>query len=488
MKPKLIHGMLCLAMLLNCSCHPEGEAPLLAKVKINDSLYSAPVSGKLIFLFSPDTSAYLVYWVNPFDPHPVFTYDLENWDPKDTIYIKEFTDSWHKDFAELRGQHAYRALLDVNTEERSSFAVRGNGYSKRSIEDMDSIAAGELLFEINGSFRGWEFKETEYIKEYRVKSESLSNFWGKDMFIESAIVYPKDYAPEYVDYPIVYVLPGFGSHHASICYGSGQIDRYGMNTIGKPKIFVFMNAEFVHGYHHFADSENNGPWGQALTEEFIPQVEEMLDIDPKNTKRYLMGQSSGAWTALWLQVSYPDLFEKAFAASPDPIDFRAHGHNIYTSRANFYYPSDADSAAIAQGNLIKGEAMLEDVLGEYGQIKTWEASFSPKTEAGTMAALFDRETGAVDPEVAQHWSQYDISKLISDNPDAYRNALSGKIHLFVSHDDPYGLAKSVVLFDTVMKQNQIAADIRYYDGKGHNVWDEDLRKYIHGVLDGGGIK
>ena len=449
------------------------------KIKFNDTLYKGNVSGKLIFLFSKDTTEQLVYWVNPDKPHPVYTYDINNWNPKDTILINQFSDEWFTKFSELKGEYSCRVLFDINTEERSSFVAKENGYSKKYKYAFKIADEENLFFSIDNKFDGWLFNESDTIKELKLKSKLLTEFWGKDIFIKSAVVLPKGFDSKNENYQVVYVLPGFGSSHASVTNGTGQIDRYGMNKAGRDKIFVFMNGEFFQGYHHFADSENNGPWGKAFIEEFVPLVNETYGINADKSKNYLMGQSSGAWSAIWLLINYPDFFEHAFAASPDPIDFRAHAFDIYKDNSSYYYPKNADSIELVKGRKTRELANLEFVLGEFGQIRTWEATFSPKNENGEIMLLFDRESGNINSKVAEYWSNYDISKIINSDPNKYRQIISKKLHIFVSKDDPYDLNKSIELFEEMLKKNKVSADINYYNGLGHNVWTDELRLYIH---------
>jgi len=475
--------LLSIAFFLLISCKNQPDNSSLIKVKLDDSLFIENASGKLIFLFSQDTTEQLIYWVNPEKPHPVYTYNIDNWNPKDTIIINQFADEWYTKFSELDGEYSCRVLFDINTEERSSFVVKGNGYSKTYRHVFETQNKEELLFSVDNIFEGWVFNESDTIKEIILKSELLSEFWKKDIFIKSAVILPKGFNSKEDNYKVVYILPGFGSSHASVTYGSGQIDRYGMNKVGENKIFVFMNGEFFQGYHHFADSENNGPWGKAFIEEFMPFINETFDIKADSSKNYLMGQSSGAWAAIWLQINYPDYFAHTFAASPDPIDFRAHGYDIYKNNSNYYYPRNADSIEIEKGNKNKEFAKLEFVLGEFGQIRSWEATFSPKAKSGKTRLLFDRETGDIDPEIAEYWRNYDIAAIINNNTEKYRKIVSEKLHIFVSKDDPYGLNMSIELFEEMLKRNTIGADINYYDGLGHNVWTDELQLYIHNIID-----
>lgn len=97
--------------------------------------------------------------------------------------------------------------------------------------------------------------------------------------------------------------------------------------------------------------------------------------------------------------------------------------------------------------------------------------------------MFDRKTGTIDPEVAFHWRNYDISRMIDTDPGMYQELLQGKLHIFVARDDPYGLAKSVELLVEVLEVNNIASDIQFFTGLGHNVWTDELRTLIHSSMD-----
>src|SRR5262249_38501972 len=76
---------------------------------------------------------------------------------------------------------------------------------------------------------------------------------------------------------------------------------------------VFLDPSVNGGYSYFTDSENNGPWNSALTQEFIPYVEELLGVGGSGRMRFLEGHSSGGWTVMWLQVSNPDFFGAVWA-------------------------------------------------------------------------------------------------------------------------------------------------------------------------------
>ena len=50
-----------------------------------------------------------------------------------------------------------------------------------------------------------------------------------------------------------------------------------------PMIWVMLDESCPQGTHEFADSANNGPWGAALTTEFIPYLEHKYRMDARTS-------------------------------------------------------------------------------------------------------------------------------------------------------------------------------------------------------------
>lgn len=465
------------------SCRESVEKQPIIKVALDTSVFNGTVSGKLLFLFDPDTTSQVIYGIDPGRPSPLFTYDVKNHNASDTIIIEAFDKQWSGNFDMLRGEYVTRLIFDCDTLNRSPFVTRGNGYSARMKVSDPGTRYEPLLYEVKGRFDGWVFNETENVSEIRFRSETLSKFWGRDIFIEAAIILPPGYNNSEESYKEIYIFPGFGSSHASITYGSSMLERYGIDKYGEDKIYIYLNGEFFQGYHHFSNSDNNGPWADALINEFIPFIEDGYRTIGSPQSRFLMGQSSGAWTALHLQVGYPEMFAGAFAASPDPVDFRAMGFDIYSSGANYYFPHDPDTSDIRKGAMTRLLTELEHVSGEFGQVRSWEATFSPAGADGLPSPLFDIESGEIDPVVAEYWRRYDIGWLINSEPSYYRDRLNNKLHIYVSNDDPYDLDRGVRLLDHILGSNNIGADIIYYEGLGHFVWSDELRIHIYSYID-----
>jgi len=81
------------------------------------------------------------------------------------------------------------------------------------------------------------------------------------------------------------------------------------------------------------NSANNGPYGDAITQELLPEVETKFRALREPWARLLTGGSTGGWIALAHQVFYPDFYGGVWSLCPDAVDFRYHQIvNIYRTR------------------------------------------------------------------------------------------------------------------------------------------------------------
>ena len=210
--------------------------------------------------------------------------------------------------------------------------------------------------------------------------------------------HPKD------KYPTVYWTHGFGGN---LMYAKAQGQMiYARMAQGKmpPMIWVMLDESLATGTHEFADSVNNGPWGAALTTEFIPWIESKYRMDSKVSGRFLEGHSSGGWATLQLQVNYPKIFGGTWSTSPDPSDFHSFSQiDLYAPHANLYRRPDGSAYPIIRDHekimaTMEQLARQERVLGDYGgQLASFEWVFSPRGPDGRPLQMFNRDTGDVDP-------------------------------------------------------------------------------------------
>jgi hypothetical protein len=309
-------------------------------------------------------------------------------------------------------------------------------------------------------------------------SPALSEFWGRPIHMRGAVVLPPSYGRSKIRYPTVYLTHGFGADVTYLVQRSATNTNKLMEEKKIPEmIWVMLLEASPTGTHEFADSVNNGPWGNALTTELIPYLEKKYRMDAKSNGRFLTGHSSGGWAAMWIQVSHPEFFGGTWPTAPDPGDFRNFAAGADLTRdppPNFYRNEDGSPRMFirmggkdtqALGDL----AHQEHVLGEYGgQLASFEWVFSPRGKDGRPMPLFDRDSGAIDPEVAAYWEKhYDIAHLLRTNWKKIGPLLNGKIHLTVGTADTFHLDEPARLLQQTIKDLGGKASFTYLEGRSH---------------------
>jgi hypothetical protein len=236
-----------------------------------------------------------------------------------------------------------------------------------------------------------------------------------------------------------------------------------------------LDESLATGTHEFADSVNNGPWGAALTTEFIPWIESKYRMDAKGSGRFLEGHSSGGWATLQLQVNYPKIFGGTWSTSPDPSDFHSFSQiDLYAPHANLYRKPDGSAYPIVRDHekvlgTMEEFARQERVLGDYGgQLASFEWVFSPRGADGRPLQMFNRDTGNVDPVVVSYWhDHYDLANIVATDWAARGKDLHGKIHLIVGTADTFYLDGAAHKFEAVLKGLNADPHFTYIDNRTH---------------------
>ncbi len=382
-------------------------------------------------------------------------------------------------------------------------------------------------------------EDTKYIKHIRMQSELLSEFWGRPTYLGAHVLLPEgfDAHPE-ARYP----LAVFHGHFPSDFGGfretppdpnlepdySARFDLHGYNRIQQEHAYQFYQEwtgpdfprmliiEIQHPTQYFDDSYavnsvNMGPYGDAITYELIPYIEERYRGIGEGWARFLYGGSTGGWEALAVQVFYPDEYNGAFAACPDPIDFRAFTLvNIYEEKNAYFYESDWKRIARPRRRTTLGqvEATLEDVNHKElvfgtkgrsgGQRDVWLTLFGPAGEDGYPRHVWDKKTGVIDPEVAEYMREnYDLRHILQRDWATLGPKLVGKIHIYVGEMDNSYLNNAVYLMEEFLESTTDP----YYDGlvdyepRAGHCWNGDHERpnalsrlrynqmYIPGILE-----
>jgi Putative esterase len=242
------------------------------------------------------------------------------------------------------------------------------------------------------------------------------------------------------------------------------------------------------------NSDNNGPYGDAITQELIPHVEKTYRGIGAGYARVIDGASTGGWVSLALQVFYPDIFNGCWSHAPDPVDFRAYELiNIYDDANAYVNGHGFERAACRDVNgetryTVRHECLMERVMGRGDRWETsgkdwcaWNATFGPRGKDGLPVPLWDGATGRLDRSTAllDHWKKYDLRRVLADDWTNLGPKLNGKIHIYVGDGDDYFLNNAVRLLDTSLRRVQppFEGTIKFGPAKGHGwrgISDKDL--------------
>lgn len=295
----------------------------------------------------------------------------------------------------------------------------------------------------------------------RFTSPALTAFFGRPIAMNAYVVPPRGYATGTQRYATVYAIGGYGSTRENIAWSAARRMQLLAHNGGTSLIYVFLDPHVPLGHSVFANSVNNGPWGKALTTELIPELESRWRMTGTAGTRFLTGHSSGGWTTMWLQTTYPDVFGGTWSTSPDPLDFHDFtGPNLVDEPAGSMYHDRAGRPyrfVRIKGRdvaLLRDYILEERALGPYGgQFGSFDAVFGPRGDDGRPKPLFDRTSGRIDPAVARSWeAHYDIVDNLRAKWPQIGPSLRGKIHVWVGTWDTFHLDGPVHRLQAALRQ------------------------------------
>ena len=196
--------------------------------------------------------------------------------------------------------------------------------------------------------------DTDFVKHISIKSELLSRFWGRPVYLGAHILLPAGFD----EHPTArFPLMVFHGHfpddisefrttppdpRPETCLfrtlplggpttRSSRRKRTRPISAGSRRTSpAYIVIEIEHDPNPYYDdsyavnSANLGPYGDAINKELIPYIEKRFRGLGQGWARFTYGGSTGGWEAMATQVFYPDMYNGAFIACPDPIDFRAY--------------------------------------------------------------------------------------------------------------------------------------------------------------------
>lgn len=463
---------------------------------------AAPASGRLLVFVEPAASALArsagpvtAVEASPFGGQDASAagMDIARIAPGQTVAMDTETLAWPQPFSQLpAGEYYVQAVLDT---------ARDDNYAGRGPDDLLSrpakvtlggnAAPVTLVLDQRLPEPGdpWQLPERfppalraaapaarAATRAIDFVSPALSAFWGRPIHMRGWVVLPPGYdADAQTRYPVLYFTHGFGGSQRALVPTAISAHAGMRDGSLPPMIWVLLDESSPTGTHEFADSVNNGPWGQALTAELIPDLERHYRMDARAEGRFLNGHSSGGWATLWLQVRYPKVFGGTWSTAPDPSDFHDFtGVDLYADGANVYRRADGSAYPLVRD---KGRVMasfeqfarLEEVIGPVGgQLASFEWVFSPRGADGRPQPLFDRGSGQVDPQVVAYWREhYDIAHLIQTDWARLKPDLDGKLHVYVGTADTFYLDGAARRLQAVLDSVGAKSEFRFVPGRTH---------------------
>ncbi len=460
--------------------HANAADRIRFRVSINAALAAAPVSGRLLIFMTNQTKSLEMIEPDFLNPGSVFLTGVEvhNLEPGKPVEVDPDALAFPGPFSTAPpGDYQIMALLDVNHSYTYNGPGGGDLYSRVLVGPrLNTSSSPTIEMMLTELVPERKVSDTDSVKLITFESPSLTTFWGRPMEMQAGVVLPPSYGKSALQrYPTVYMVHGYGGTHLTAWRAGPALIKKMSDGTTPEMIYVFLNASFSLGHHVFADSVNNGPWGHALTAEFIPYLEKQFRMDAQPRGRFLNGHSSGGWSTLWLQVNYPDVFGGTWSTSPDPVDFREFtGPDLTkTPPQNFYRGADGKPYNLVRYHgreimTLEDYALLERVEGYFGgQMASFEAVFSPRGPDGQPMPLFDRDTGHIDPFVQKAWERYDIDRLLRQNWATLGPKLRGKLNIIVGTADTFHLEKAVYLLRDTLKTLGSDARIEFIEGRDH---------------------
>ena len=363
-----------------------------------------------------------------------------------------------------------------------------------------------------------EPKDTRFIKHIKIQSKKLTEFWGRPMFVGAHVLIPAGFAehPE-AKYPLAIFHGHFPDDFSGFSETPPPADMdttdyiARFNLRGYKKIVAqeahdfyqkwtskdfprMLIVEIQHANPYYDDSyavnsENIGPYGDAIMYELLPEIERQFRGIGQGWARFTYGGSTGGWEALAVQVFYPDEFNGCFAACPDPIAFDAYTvFNLYKDK-NAYYeegPFRQTPRPAHRNNLGQIQSTLEQTnhrelaLGTHSrsgdQFDIWEAVYSPAGPDGYPKRIWDKKTGVIDKSVADYWREhFDLMHILKRDWKTLGPKVAGKIHIYCGDMDNYYLNNAVYLMEDFLKnvKNPSANSEVAYGDRFEHCWNGD---------------
>ncbi|MBZ5560528.1 MAG: hypothetical protein LAO77_25005 [Acidobacteriia bacterium] len=468
--------------------HATAAGPLRFSISFPAARSAEPLDGRVLLFISDDGRTEPRFQTDQYRANttrPIFGVDVDGLTPGAPVVVDERVAGWParslKDVP--AGDYYVQAMINryetfhrgdgktvkmpMDQGEGQQWSRKpGNLYSAPVKMHVDPSSGGEIAISMDREVPPITLPaDTKLVKYLRVRNDRLTKFWGRPMYLGAIVLLPAgwDTHPN-ARYPLLVHHGHFPANMESDTWRETPPDpnapanqrdaqaaayKFYQDWNG-PNFPRMIHLLIQHPTPYFDDSyavnsANNGPYGDAITLDLIPMIEKQFRGIGQGWARVLTGGSTGGWEAFGVQVMYPDAYNGAWALCPDPIDFRSYRSvNIYDEKNAYYYLEDNPWKRTPKPgyrdyrdhlfSTFEERNLVELALGTHGrsagQHDAWASVFGPVGDDGYYKPLYDKATGAIDPEVAKYWrDNYDLRYILQRDWATLGPKLRGKIHI-----------------------------------------------------------
>lgn len=327
--------------------------------------------------------------------------------------------------------------------------------------------------------------DTAWVKRFKFQSPMLTKFWGRPIYLGATVLLPRDYDRSTESYPVNYIQGHFSLRAPNgFAEGNAFYQEWVKDNFPRMILVTFQHPTPYFDDSYAVNSVNVGPYGDAIMQELIPEVEKRFRVIREPYARVLSGGSTGGWEALALQIFQPDFFGGTWSYCPDPVTFTdVEGINVYADENAFYKQIGWRRVPTINSRETNGHVRLtsqqrnwfELVHGTKGrsgeQLDIWSAVFGPIGADGYFEPLFDKRTGVMNRKVAEYWrDNYDLLHYMMRNWPTLGPKLVGKLFIYTGDVDTYFLDNAVREMQAWMRTTEnphYEGYFLYGDGKPH---------------------
>ena len=499
----------------------SSEVGLQLQITIEDGLLNSTTDGRVVVLFAPSgedpledtdvTSSPDLFWgINVYNLGASDTITLSGGGGNNTrTGVFGFPNTTLDDVP--AGNYSVQAFLTpyekVTRSDGSVVSVHfpcgdgapnvdGVGSLFTSVVDVELDKAGqiiELVFnnvttaedftgdEIGGCSQG-NYEDTDTLKYVKIRSEALSDFWGRDMYVGANVLLPYGYDENdtSVRYPVIYSQGHWPADAGAFRYPTANFsEAWDNGTIpGKdgepdrptPKMIMvtFRHESPFYDDSYAVNTANIGPYGDAINDELIPYLDSIFNTIAQPYARIQVGGSTGGWESAASVIFRPDLFGACFSSYPDSLDFHSHqAIPLYTSKSAYTFANGSAIPSIREFD----ENGTEIILATVAQENHWELTFGGSSRSSLQwdvwNAVFgvqglnnyplepwNKVTGEIYPEAVAYWKHMDLADYIVSNWANERNlgvALKNRVFIYVGTWDDYFLNLGVEEFQKTVE-------------------------------------